>query len=30
MTQEDIRFFGLGLGPGDPDYMTVRSRKVLE
>jgi precorrin-2/cobalt-factor-2 C20-methyltransferase len=30
MTQERIRLFGLGLGPGDPDYMTVRARKVLE
>lgn len=30
MTECSIRFFGLGLGPGDPDYMTVRARKVLE
>ncbi|WP_052954724.1 precorrin-2 C(20)-methyltransferase [Microvirga vignae] len=30
MTQTAIRFFGLGLGPGNPDYMTVRARKVLE
>jgi len=30
MSQERIRLFGLGLGPGDPDYMTVRARKVLE
>jgi precorrin-2/cobalt-factor-2 C20-methyltransferase len=30
MSQDKIRFFGLGLGPGDPDYMTVRARKVLE
>ncbi|WP_246216016.1 precorrin-2 C(20)-methyltransferase [Microvirga makkahensis] len=30
MTQDTIRLFGLGLGPGDPDYMTVRARKVLE
>jgi len=29
-TQAPIRLFGLGLGPGDPDYMTVRARKVLE
>ena len=28
--QDPIRLFGLGLGPGDPDYMTVRARKVLE
>jgi precorrin-2/cobalt-factor-2 C20-methyltransferase len=25
-----IRFYGLGLGPGDPDLMTVRARRVLE
>jgi precorrin-2/cobalt-factor-2 C20-methyltransferase len=30
VTESSIRFFGLGLGPGDPDYMTVRARKVLE
>ncbi len=30
MSQDSIRFFGLGLGPGDPDYMTVRARRVLE
>jgi precorrin-2/cobalt-factor-2 C20-methyltransferase len=30
MIQDANRFFGLGLGPGDPDYMTVRARKVLE
>jgi precorrin-2/cobalt-factor-2 C20-methyltransferase len=24
-----IRLFGLGLGPGDPDYMTVRARRIL-
>lgn len=30
MTQDTIRFFGLGLGPGNPDYMTVRARRVLE
>ncbi|HEY8381488.1 MAG TPA: precorrin-2 C(20)-methyltransferase [Microvirga sp.] len=24
-----IRLFGLGLGPGNPDYMTVRARDVL-
>ena len=29
-TQDPIRLFGLGLGPGNPDYMTVRARKVLE
>ena len=28
--QDPIRLFGVGLGPGDPDYMTVRARKVLE
>ena len=28
--QDLIRLFGLGLGPGDPAYMTVRARKVLE
>ena len=28
--QDPIRLFGLGLGPGDPDYMTVRARKMLE
>jgi precorrin-2/cobalt-factor-2 C20-methyltransferase len=30
MTENAIRFYGLGLGPGNPDYMTVRARKVLE
>jgi precorrin-2/cobalt-factor-2 C20-methyltransferase len=30
MPENTIRLFGLGLGPGDPDYMTVRARKVLE
>ncbi len=30
MAQDTIRLFGLGLGPGNPDYMTVRARKVLE
>ena len=30
MTENTIRLYGLGLGPGDPDYMTVRARKVLE
>jgi len=30
MTGDPICFFGLGLGPGNPDYMTVRARKVLE
>ncbi|MCB8820788.1 precorrin-2 C(20)-methyltransferase [Microvirga rosea] len=30
MAQDEIRFFGLGLGPGNPDYMTVRARTVLE
>ena len=29
-TQDPIRLFGLGLGPGNPDYMTVRARRVLE
>ena len=24
------RLFGVGLGPGRPDYMTVRALKVLE
>lgn len=27
---DTIRLFGLGLGPGHPDYMTVRARRVLE
>lgn len=22
--------YGIGLGPGDPDYMTVRARRILE
>ncbi len=26
----DTRLFGLGLGPGDPDYMSVRARRILE
>jgi precorrin-2/cobalt-factor-2 C20-methyltransferase len=26
----DARLFGLGLGPGDPDFMTVRARHILE
>lgn len=30
MSESKIRFYGLGLGPGNPDYMTVRARKVLE
>ncbi|WP_457090162.1 precorrin-2 C(20)-methyltransferase [Microvirga sp. P5_D2] len=30
MTENTIRLYGLGLGPGDPDYMTVRARKMLE
>ncbi|UVF17968.1 precorrin-2 C(20)-methyltransferase [Microvirga terrae] len=31
MTMQDpVRLFGLGLGPGNPDYMTVRARRVLE
>ncbi len=30
MMKDPTRFFGLGLGPGNPDYMTVRARKVLE
>jgi precorrin-2/cobalt-factor-2 C20-methyltransferase len=30
MSENTIRFYGLGLGPGNPDYMTVRARKVLE
>ncbi|MGO4704606.1 precorrin-2 C(20)-methyltransferase [Microvirga sp. 2MCAF38] len=28
--QSSIRFYGLGLGPGDPDYMSVRALKVLQ
>lgn len=30
MSENTIRLYGLGLGPGNPDYMTVRARKVLE
>lgn len=30
MNSDRIRFYGVGLGPGDPDYMTVRARRVLE
>jgi precorrin-2/cobalt-factor-2 C20-methyltransferase len=30
MTENTIRLYGLGLGPGNPDYMTVRARRVLE
>jgi precorrin-2/cobalt-factor-2 C20-methyltransferase len=27
---ESGRLFGVGLGPGNPDYMTIRARTVLE
>ena len=30
MERGHARLFGVGLGPGDPDYMTVRARMVLE
>ncbi len=30
MNSNSIRLFGIGLGPGNPDYMTVRARRVLE
>jgi precorrin-2/cobalt-factor-2 C20-methyltransferase len=26
----EARLYGVGLGPGDPDYMTVRARRILE
>jgi precorrin-2/cobalt-factor-2 C20-methyltransferase len=25
----DARLYGIGLGPGDPDYMTVRASRIL-
>lgn len=25
-----IRFYGVGLGPGDPDYMSVRALKIIQ
>ena len=27
---ERTLLFGVGLGPGDPDYMTVRARRLIE
>lgn len=30
MLQEQPRLYGIGLGPGNPDYMSVRARQVLE
>jgi precorrin-2/cobalt-factor-2 C20-methyltransferase len=30
MSQDHIRLYGVGLGPGDPDYMTVRARRILD
>lgn len=30
MNPNSIRLFGIGLGPGNPDYMTVRARKALD
>ncbi|WP_112663404.1 precorrin-2 C(20)-methyltransferase [Microvirga flavescens] len=30
MALQQPRFYGIGLGPGNPDYMSVRAREVLE
>lgn len=30
MVHEQPRLYGIGLGPGNPDYMSVRARQVLE